>query len=141
MDRLNDPDFADDLGNARAFWCVSSDADREARWGEWEAKSKADRHRLVLPLNIFEEMATMYVDQNLDRAAADATLGSASLQYWEEAEWLILRLRATAPPSREPDLHKPLLNAWEEMNADIRRRRSTPESSWPQAGGLWGQNG
>jgi hypothetical protein len=78
MDRLNDRAFVLHIAEARNFWIANADA-REERWKQWLEFPRGKRHEIVVPLNVFEEMAGMYMNKILDRQAARDMLGSTSL--------------------------------------------------------------
>lgn len=115
LERLNTPAFYDQMSESRDKLTVP-ETHREWRWRSFVGASKREQQAYFLVMNLFEELATLYNDNLLDRGATKRLLGDVSLDYWFEVSWFVDRYR---------DAFDPLaLTEWSKMNAQLESERS-----------------
>ncbi len=114
LDHFTERGETREIAKARDF-LVLDGADPEEKWDEFFKKSREDRNMVVLHLNRVEDFAAMYNSGLVDREIAHRILAAPFGAYWDEAEWLISRIR------KRPNGDQ-YFREWIEMREDFGRR-------------------
>lgn len=122
LDRINGQDAAPLLAETRDFWNM----EHAEGLRYWKSANRLTRHRLVLIMNVFEELGQMHRGGLVDERVTRDSLAFMSRELWDEAEWFVTYLRTTRG---EDDLW----DEWEAMN----HRLAQPLKTWHGIGDLW----
>ncbi len=93
---------------------------------------REDRQRVVLPMNLLEELAQAYEDNLVDEKIVRKILAPASMAYHEEAGWFIEYMRSREPRAWEK---------WTRLNGLLSQPAHTWHGlgeKWVDDGGIWG---
>jgi hypothetical protein len=101
-----------------AFPHPSGQADAQARWEEfqhWEREEPGKVRDLIFIFNFFEELGGLYKQGAVDRRIVNDYLGKFALQFWDELDWFIPRIRRARSST--------LFEDWEAMSTIVKRER------------------
>jgi hypothetical protein len=107
------------VAKAFAFPHPSDQEEAEARWGEfehWEREEPIKVRDLIFIFNFFEELGGLYRQGAVDRRTVNDYLGKFALQFWDELDWFIPRIRKARSPT--------LFEDWEAMSKIVKRERA-----------------
>ncbi|HVA19646.1 MAG TPA: hypothetical protein VMU55_05690 [Solirubrobacteraceae bacterium] len=96
---------------------IKDDGTVSTRIAKWDKMSFAEQLDVLLFLNFWEELASMYNRKLVDRKIVAEWFGDAAIAYWQMAEWLVLHQRKELPEDG-------IYSEWETMCAHIKRRRA-----------------
>ncbi len=114
FERWSDPESLSYIAKMAEFLTVGTEAEAEAKWREWEAKTLDFEERLatLVFINFWEELAGLYNSRLVDRKVIREYLGGLIINYWELGSWFINRSRAEDSSD---------LQQWEDMYWSVKR--------------------
>jgi hypothetical protein len=93
-DQLQGKDLLPIVAEAREFWRYGRKVSETEAMRWWAAMTDEKRHRIVLPMNLLEQVGQMYMDGFIARGLVEKYLGTTATAFYQEAEWFIDEIRA-----------------------------------------------
>jgi hypothetical protein len=69
----------------------------DRRWAEYVSKKQEDRFALLAPLNLLEELGSLYKHDLLARDVVLTIFAPTAIELWDDAAWFVRRARRTFP--------------------------------------------
>jgi hypothetical protein len=101
-----------------AFPHPADQAEAQARWERferWESEEPKKTRDLIFIFNFFEELGGLYKQGAVDRRIVNDYLGKFALQFWDELDWFIPRIRRARSST--------LFEDWEALSTIVKRER------------------